>query len=366
MASKFSGRVRQSCLVAAIAAALLVAPSAHADPSSSDRETARSMMGEGRELRDKGDLKAALQRFKTADSLMHVPTTGLEVAKTQVALGLLLEARDTIAAIRKLPQGPNDPAPFTDARNKADDLDTTVEPKIPSVTITVGGTAEGETAAVSIDGASIPASIAGLPRKVNPGHHTVTAKGTSGEASQEIDVAEGDKKQVQLVLSTGGAGGEGAPAGGGEGEPAKESTSTSETKVHSPTVLTYVSGGVGAAGLVAGTITGILSLSTTSKLKTECPNHVCPAGQPTSDYNSASTMGTISTVGFIVGLVGAGVAVTTLIIGHEAPSETPARAPSETGGGNGGGEAPAPAAPESRLRVTPWIGLGSAGVFGTF
>jgi hypothetical protein len=133
-------------------------------------------------------------------------------------------------------------------------------------------------------------------------------------------------------------------------------------------MLTYVSGGVGAAGLVVGAITGILSLSTTSKLKNECPGKVCPPGGPTSDYNSASTTGTISDIGFIVGVVGAGVAVATLLIGHDADAEAPARAPTETGGGNGGdapADAPAPA-PESRLRVTPWIGLGSAGVSGTF
>lgn len=358
-------------MAALTAAGLLGAPSAHAEPSASDRETARSMMAEGRELRDKGDMKGALQRFKTADTLMHVPTTGLEVAKAQVALGLLLEARDTIAAIRKYPQGPNDPAPFNEARAKADDLDTAVEAKIPSITVTVGGTADGETPAVSIDGASIPAAAAGLPRKVNPGHHTVSARGSSGEASQDIDVGEGEKKQVQLVLSAGGTG-MGAPApppAGNEENGAPKEPSTPDNRAHSPTTLTYVSGGAGAAGLVVGAITGILSLSGTSKVKSECPDKSCTTPQAQSNLSSANTMATISDIGFVVGLVGAGVAVTTLILGHDATSETPARAPTETGGGNGGespAEAPAAPAPESRLRVTPWIGFGSAGVFGTF
>jgi hypothetical protein len=354
-------------MAALTAAGLLGAPSAHADPSASDRETARSMMTEGRELRDKGDMKAALQRFKTADSLMHVPTTGLEVAKAQVALGLLLEARDTIAAIRKYPQGPNDPAPFTEARAKADDLDTAVEGKIPSITITVGGTADGETPAVSIDGSSVPAAAAGLPRKVNPGHHTVAARGSSGEASQDIDVGEGEKKQVQLVLSAGGAGA--PPAPGNEENGAPKEPSTPENRSHSPTMLTYVSGGAGAAGLIVGAITGILSLSTTSKVKGECPHQSCTTTQAQSDLSSAQTTATISDIGFIVGIVGAGVAVTTLIIGHDTTSETPSRTPTETGGGNGGeapADAPAAPAPESRLRVTPWIGFGSAGLFGTF
>jgi len=363
MASRIPRRItRTTCLMAALTAAgLLGSPAAHADPTASDRETARSMMTEGRELREKGDLKGALQRFKTADSLMHVPTTGLEVAKTQVALGLLIEARDTVAAIRKYPQGPNDPAPFNEARSKADDLDTAAEGKIPSLTITVGGTADGETPAISIDGASVPAAVAGLPRKVDPGHHVVSAKGSSGEASQEIDVSEGEKKQVQLVLSSGGV----TPPGGNEENGGPKEPSTPETRVHSPTTLTYVSGGAGAAGLIVGAITGILSLSAASKVKSECTNKVCTTPQDKSDLSSANTTATISDIGFIVGLVGAGVAVTTLIIGHDATSDAPARTPTETGG-EPPVDAPAAPAPESRLRVTPWIGFGSAGVFGTF
>ncbi|HEX4448937.1 MAG TPA: hypothetical protein VH044_19485, partial [Polyangiaceae bacterium] len=92
-------------------AALLAAPSAGAQPSAADRETARSMMQEGRDLREKGDLKGALQRFKAADDIMHVPTTSLEVARTQVSLGLLVEALDTIANIHKVPPAADEPAP---------------------------------------------------------------------------------------------------------------------------------------------------------------------------------------------------------------------------------------------------------------
>jgi hypothetical protein len=116
-------------MTASAVALLLAAPAAHAQVSGADRETARSMMQEGRDLRDKGDLKGALQRFKSADDIMHVPTTSLEVARTQVALGQLIEALDTIANIRKTPAGADDPAPFKDARVKADELDAQVEGK---------------------------------------------------------------------------------------------------------------------------------------------------------------------------------------------------------------------------------------------
>src|SRR5271157_3775010 len=74
-----SRRVRLTMTATAVAA-MLAASGASAQVSAADRETARSMMQEGRDLRDKGDLKGALQRFKAADDIMHVPTTSLEVA----------------------------------------------------------------------------------------------------------------------------------------------------------------------------------------------------------------------------------------------------------------------------------------------
>ena len=197
-----SRRVRLTMTATAVAA-LLAAPGAGAGPSAADRETARSMMQEGRDLRDKGDLKGALQRFKSADDIMHVPTTALEVARTQVSLGLLVEALDTIAAIRKSPPQPDDPAPFKDARTKAEELDAQVEAKVPSLNITVSGGAEGETPG-HLDRRRLgPAAAAGVPRKVDPGHHVVTARARSGEAKEEVDVTEGEKKDVQLVLVAG-------------------------------------------------------------------------------------------------------------------------------------------------------------------
>jgi hypothetical protein len=362
-----ASRLRNARLAMAgtAAMALTVTSIAQADPSAADRETARSMMVEGRGLRDKGDVKGALQRFKTADGIMHVPTTGLEVARTEVSLGMLLEARDTIAAIRNLPSSPDDPQPFTDARTKADELDASVEGRIPSVTVTVGGVAEGDTPAVSIDGVSVPSAAAGLPRKVDPGHHVVTAKAAAGEAKEEIDVAEGEKKQIQLVIAGSGSP---TPPRDENAAPAATPAAESGTKVHTPTVLTWTGAGVGGAGLIAGVITGILSMSKVSTLKGECTGKVCSTPTAQSDYDSANSLATISDIGYIVAVAGAGVAVATLLIGHSADSEAsdaPAAAPAPDAGGDAPAATPAPA-PESRLRVIPWIGAGSAGVFGTF
>lgn len=355
-----SRRARLTLTATSVAAAtlLLSTSGAWAQASAADRETARSMMQEGRDLRDKNDLKGALSRFKAADDIMHVPTTTLEVARTQASMGLLVEALDTIAALHKTPEKPDDPQPFKDARAKADDLGTQIEAKVPSLTITVTGAAEGDTPAISIDGTSLPTAVVGLPRKVDPGHHVVTAHAATGDAKEEIDVADGDKKDVALALIAGGdKGGDETPAGGEGGKDV----------VHTPGPLTYTGIVVGGVGLIAGTVTGLMSLSKASTVKGECKNMQCLPGQQTSDLNSGNTLATISTISFAVAAAGAGVAVISLIVGHKPAGATPASAPpGDPDAAPAGTEPATPPASESRLHVTPWIGAGSAGVFGTF
>jgi len=65
--------------------------------------------------------------------------------------------------------------------------------------------------------------------------------------------------------------------------------------------LGLVVGGVGAAGLVAGSIVGGLALSAASTAKGECPTYMNCSPQAISDRSTVSTYGTISTVGIIAG-----------------------------------------------------------------
>ncbi|HEX3343815.1 MAG TPA: hypothetical protein VHS09_04545, partial [Polyangiaceae bacterium] len=188
-----------------LVAALGVSSMASAEPSAADRETARGLMTEGRADRDKGDLKGALKAFVGADAIMHVPTTGLEVAKAQAALGLLVEARETAIRVTRMPDRPNDPAPFKQAKDAASAMNDDLGARIPSLTVTVKNVPDGATAEVTIDDAAIPAEGIGQPRKLNPGHHVVVAKAGTVDAKQEIDLAEKDQKQLAVELPAGGA-----------------------------------------------------------------------------------------------------------------------------------------------------------------
>ena len=69
--------------------------------------------------------------------------------------------------------------------------------------------------------------------------------------------------------------------------------------------------GVGGAGVIAGSVTGALSLSAVSSAKEQCDGNVCPAAAK-SDADRGKVLGHASTVSFAVG--GAGL-VTALVAG---------------------------------------------------
>jgi hypothetical protein len=309
-----------------LAALLSFAATAHADPTAADKETARSLMADGRAARDNHDLKGALRSFQAADAIMGVPTTGFEVAKTQAALGLLVEARDTaLRVMLRSPEQPGEPQPFKDARNNAQELNEELEGRIPSLKVIVKGLAEDATPMVTIDDARIAPQALAAPRKLNPGHHVVVARAGSAQQMAEVGVAEKEYKEVTLELL-----------------PSSQQPSTQR----SGTSRALMFGGFGLAGVgaIVGTITGGMSMSKTSSLKNNCPNNQCPP-LTYSDFDQAHTMATISTLAFFAAGVGAAVGVGSLILGKS--SETSA-------------------APATQARVEPWIGVGTAGVRGAF
>jgi len=297
-------------------------------------------MDQGRDLRDKGDLKEALKRFQAANEIMHVPTTALEVAKAQVALGLLVEARDTVAALRQIP-GDQDSSVFKDARARAEELDSSLSGRVPALTITLKGADPGQDTELAVDGVRVPTGVLGLPRSVDPGHHVITAKTKSGAGSVETDVREGEQKPVEIeLIATAPDSGSVPPPSPSPEEPEPPA------KVHSPTVLTVVGIAVAGAGVVAGSVTGLVSLSKKSTLTSQCANHVC--GPPSySTLDSANTFATVSDVSFAIAGAGAALAIVTLIVGYR-PTPT------------------ASVAPATGWTVVPWIAGSEAGIRGSF
>ncbi len=324
-------RLRLSAFAIAMA---LVATPAFADPTPQEKETARNLMDEGRELRDeKKDPKLALERFKAADQIMHVPTTGFEVASTQVSLGLLVEARETLARIISSPPQKGEPPPFKEARATAQRLDDDLATKIATLVVSLDKAQPGAT--ILIDGVALPPSLVGLPARANPGHHVILASTKSMEGKAEVDLAQGEKKEITVTLEPRGVEHETIVQDQPKEQPKPASSSGART-------FAFVMIGLAGASLVAGGVTGVLTFTTQSDLATKCPNHIC-GPDAHDELQMANTVALVSTVSFIAAGVCGVAGLVAILVGK--PSAPPA---------------------QSAARVVPWILPGSAGISGTF
>ena len=319
---------------ALVAMTLAFATPALADPTAQEKETARNLMDEGRDLRDdKKDPKGALERFKAADAIMHVPTTSIEVAATEVSLGMLVEAREVIAHILATQAQKGEPIQFREARKRAQALDDEIASRIPTLVVKLNKAQPGAT--VLIDGDALPPSLVGLPARANPGHHVIVASSKSMEGREEVDLKEGEKREVMVTLEPRGVEHETIA----QEAPQKEAPPAS--KASGVRTFGFVVLGLGGASLVAGGVTGALTLTTQSDLATKCPNHVC-GPESHDELTMANTLALVSTVTFIAGGVLAVTGLVSVLVGkpHAEPKPT--------------------------ARIVPWIGPGSAGLEGVF
>ncbi|HSQ67888.1 MAG TPA: hypothetical protein VLM85_31980 [Polyangiaceae bacterium] len=324
----------------AAAVLALASPAFGSEPSSADKETARGLMEQGRDLRDAKDLNGALQRFSAADQIMHVPTTAFEVAQTQAMLGMLVEARDMLARILNTPARPGEPRPFREARAKAQKLDDDLAARMPAVVVRLHGAPDNAGATVTVDGVAMPSAVIGLSRAMNPGHHVIAASTAKMEGRAEVDVGEAEKKEVTVELTPKAAPGEEHDA---SVPLAKETPVVAPQGNGGARTFGLIMFGVGAAALAAGAVTGVLTLTTQADLSTQCPNHICgPASR--DELSTANTLALVSTISFAAAGGFAVIGLVSYLVGKPKA------------------EAPPPA----QARVEPWLGLGAAGLRGTF
>jgi hypothetical protein len=329
--------------LAALALALALSATASAEPGAADKATARSLMDRGDSLVASKDLAGALEAYRGAHAIMRVPTTGLEVAKTEAALGHLVEALDVALEVGRMPQQAGEAPVMAKARADAIALAQALEPRVPSLAITVRGAPDGEAPTVEVDGVRVPAAAAGLPRKVNPGKHVVkvTAPGRV-PASRDVVATEGRATPVELSLE---------PAPNAPPTPASPTPTTPAPIAPVPATapdegglspLVMLGFGVGAIGIGVGAVTGAMSLSRASQAKSLCSGTKCPV-EAGPDIDASKGLAWGSNIGFGVGVVGLAVGVYGLVTSRHAPPK-----------------------PAHGLVVRPSIAPGWAGVGGAF
>ena len=222
----------------------------------------------------------------------------------------------------------------------------------------------GPSAVVEMDSAPLPAALDGTPIAIDPGDHTFTFT-VAGRApvTRRISLHLGERlrRDVQMKASTG----EPSHAAPGDDElgpepapaPARTSvepsaaqhpagaptSSGAEEHVNVPHVAGYAALGAGGAGFLLSAIFGAVALSQKSTLLAACPGHTCPSSEHSEDDAFKNNLAA-GNVALLVGFVGVAAGSVLLFL-------WPQDAPAKTTGA---------------LTVTPWLGVGAAGLGGAF
>jgi len=175
-----------------------------------------------------------------------------------------------------------------------------LQPKVPKLSVSLPPEAPPQTV-VKRGGVVLGTPSLGVAIPVDPGEHIFTTEVPGGKPhEQRVSVEPGETKSVVLEIERGGADAEpGAPAAAGapSASPARESGGSSQR------TLGYVIGGIGVAGVIAGSVTGALVFSKKSTVDDNCQGTLCNAeGKDAAD--SAKTLGLVSNIAFGVGAAG--------------------------------------------------------------
>lgn len=332
---------------------LAAAPAAYAqEASSQDIAQARQLGQQAQTAYDAGNYAESEKLWAAAAKLYpQAPTLTLGLARTQAKLGHFVGAQESYNKIIREWSNVAAPSPaFKDALEAAKSEVGAMASRIGHVVVTVEGPTNPQ---VTIDDQSVPTAALGLKRPVDPGTHVVkaTAEGyLPGETS--FAVTEGSTAEAKLVL-------EKAPEVAQAQTPASTTYGPSAdtgSKSSTNKTLALVAFGVGGAGLVAGVVTGLIAMGKHGDLESACTGGVCPPSEQGA-VDSFRTMGTISTIGFVVAGVGAA-AGTVLLLTAPKSQATGAAPPRAT--------RIAEAPRSTPVEVTPYLGLGGAGVTGRF
>jgi hypothetical protein len=311
-------------------------------PTAQELETARTLHKEGMDRRAKGDLRGAIEKLEAAHALGRTPVTGIDLARTYVMVGQIVEARETALSIARLPVADDETERSRKARSEAEVLAEELRPRIPTLLVHVTGLVQGEPFRLLIDDVPVPPAAVGELQKVDPGRHEMVLRAGEGAAAREVRgaaaVKEGESVEATLELP--------APRSGTTAESTRKREADKPASAQGGLpVLAQIGLGTAIAGGLVGLISGTTAVAKRGVLTSECPNMMCDSGTPAArDLSTARSWALAADVSFGVGLAGAAIAVVSVLTTGRK-SVTP-----QTGGAS----------------VSPWMGLGAAGVHGSF
>jgi hypothetical protein len=297
----------KSFAASAASLALLMSHAAYAQPEPQEKEAAHELMVRARSARERKDLKEALDLFSAADAIMHVPTTGLQVAKTQAELGMLIEAQRTAHRVVEMPSSPHDPPPFSAARDLAARLEGDLSLRIPVLSLDFSEPDTGRASAIALDGAPLDHAVVSEKVPVNPGHHKLVAETETRRAQVEVEVAEGENKRVHFDF-----GPRRPPAAVVPPSPAPISSDSPATS-SGPSAAALILGGGALLSLGTGAAFAILGKRQQDELAGACAPDCLP-----SSARQVAQMYEIADIAFALGVA---VGISAIVVQFASPAK---------------------------------------------
>jgi hypothetical protein len=308
------------------------------------RSAARKLGVDGVHAYEAGKYDVAMDRLERAFKVLAVPSLGLWSARALEKNGRLVEAAERYLKTTRLPvDSSSDRAVQEQAKKDAASEHEALVSRIPNLIVEVRNTNEGDVE-VTVAGAPINAALVGTPFPANPGRVVVVAESDGTRVQAEATLVEGQTATVVLDFT-------GATPVASDGTPTEPPRAESRSAAATATadsgrtgggawrpVVGWTAVGLGAGGLAAGLITGLMAQDKFNALECES-NGACPVGSSDDDIRAINDLRTVSTVAFIAGGVLAAGGITLLLI---PPKRTTA------------------------AHLTPYVGTTTLGIRGTF
>lgn len=295
----------RACRLAVATCLFLHAPTTLATPPETEvgsaRDAARALAEEGLALIDGGQLEAGIDKLLRAEAMFHAPTHHLFLARAYAQLGKLGRAESHYRRLVDEALPNYAPDAFREAQELGRQELAVLGPRVPHVRVLVTGAKPGDVE-VEVDGVRVARWSDPIP--VDPGAHriAVTAAGSPPRHS-DVSLLEGAAQTVRFSF--------GEPSPPARPDPLPEASSDAWSG-DGRSVAAATAFGVGGIGLVVGAVAGALSLDKVGDLEERCPSKACaPEDEALAD--DARALGTVSTVGFVVGGVGATVGLVVLL-----------------------------------------------------
>ncbi len=264
-------------------ALLLTPPAAAQNPAAAEAlfEQARAAMAAG-------SFDIACARFRDSDRLDPAVGTRFNLADCEERRGRVATAWSLFRGVLSELAEDDDRKPIAEARAAK------LKPRLPMLTLVPTPESSGQR--VRVDGVELGEGSFSVPLPMDPGSHELSLVPAEGEPrSMRFVLREGERTDLPLRID----------AAAAAAEPEAPPSPDSDVTLRERRKWGYVAGSVGLAGVVTGVVAGVVTLSKKSSADENCSDatRTCNAtGRAANE--SGKTFGTLSGVGFGVGVVG--------------------------------------------------------------